>query len=76
MQNQPVLYVREGIDGKDRALVDVNQLSADGNISLDWFVPQSTESMWRTESRPSGSESMSTLHIIETKTGNAFVRHH
>jgi len=48
MQNQPVLYVREGGDGKDRVLVDANALAADGT---------------------SGSE-MSTLHIVETKTGN------
>src|SRR5580704_17065097 len=37
MQNQPVLYVREGLDGKDRVLVDVNQNSADGTVALDWF---------------------------------------
>ena len=33
MQNQPVLYVREGVDGKDRVLVDVNLLAADGTIA-------------------------------------------
>jgi prolyl oligopeptidase len=38
MQNQPVLYVREGVDGKDRVLVDANQLAADGTIALDWFT--------------------------------------
>ena len=68
MQNQPVLYVREGFDGKDRALVDVNQLSADGNISLDWFVPSEHGKYVAYGISPSGSE-MSTLHIIETKTG-------
>src|ERR1700733_11445737 len=26
MQNQPVLYVREGVGGKDRVVVDANQL--------------------------------------------------
>src|SRR5580698_10497213 len=45
LQNQPVLYVREGFDlersdnGKDRALVDVNQLAADGTVAPDWFHP-------------------------------------
>jgi len=29
-QNQPVLYVREGLHGADRVLVDVNALAADG----------------------------------------------
>ena len=37
MQNQPVLYVREGVEGKDRVLVDANQLAADGTIALDWY---------------------------------------
>src|SRR6202035_4954331 len=34
-QNQPVLMVREGVHGKDRALVDVNLISADGTVTLD-----------------------------------------
>ena len=37
-QNQPVLFVREEIHGKDRTLVDVNQLAADGTVvlALQW----------------------------------------
>ena len=38
-QNQAVLYVREGLDGQDRALVDVNALATDGTRALDWWVP-------------------------------------
>ena len=38
-QNQPVLLVREGLNGKDRVLVDVNQLAADGTVALDWWFP-------------------------------------
>ena len=40
MQNQPVLYVRDGLNGPDRVLVDANQLAADGTIALDWFSAQ------------------------------------
>src|SRR6266853_3812821 len=69
MQNQPILYVREGVDGKDRVLVDANQLSADGTIALDWFEPSEHGKYLAYGTSPSGSE-MSTLHIIETKTGN------
>src|SRR5580692_8318792 len=40
-QNQPILYVREGVKGaindEDRVLVDVNKLSADGTVALDWW---------------------------------------
>src|ERR1700722_2602032 len=69
MQNQPVLYVREGVDGKDRVLVDANQLAADGTVALDWFEPSEHGKYLAYGTSPSGSE-MSTLHIIETKTGN------
>jgi prolyl oligopeptidase len=68
MQNQPALYVREGVDGKDRVLVDVNQLSPDGDISLDWFFPSEHGKYVAYGTSPSGSE-MSTLRIIETRTG-------
>jgi len=74
MQNQPVLYVREGggngkDDGKDRVLVDANALAADGTIALDWYEPSEHGKYLAYGTSPSGSE-MSTLHIVESKTGN------
>ncbi len=68
MQNQPVLYVRDSLDGPDRVLVDANQLAADGTIALDWFQPSDNGKYVAYGTSQSGSE-MSTLHIIETKTG-------
>ncbi len=76
MQNQPVLYVREktgegtegAVIGKDRALVDVNQLAADGTVALDWFQP-SVNGHYVAYGTSAGGSEMSTLHIIETKTG-------
>jgi prolyl oligopeptidase len=72
MQNQPVLYVRSGTAGKehekDRALVDVNQLAADGTVALDWFHPSENGRYVAYGISSSGSE-MSTLHIIEATTG-------
>jgi len=70
MQNQPIVYVRYGVDGKDRVLVDVNQLAADGTIALDWYQPSENGRYLVYGASPSGSE-MSTLHILETKTGKA-----
>jgi prolyl oligopeptidase len=67
-QNQPVLLVRDGINGKDRALVDVNALAADGTVALDWWTPSEDGKYVAYGTSPSGSE-MSTLHIIETATG-------
>ena len=67
-----MLYVREGIDGKDRVLVDLNAMAADGPVSLDWFFPAVHGKFvaYGTSSgdSPTGS-GMSTLHVIETKSG-------
>jgi prolyl oligopeptidase len=52
----------------DRVLVDVNQLAADGTIALDWFQP-STNGWYVAYGTSVGGSEVSTLHIIETKTG-------
>ena len=67
MQNQPILYVREGVNGADRVLVDANEFAADGTIALDWFQPSENGRYVAYGTSAAGSE-MSTLHIIETKT--------
>ncbi len=67
-QNQPVLYVRDELNGPDRVLVDANALAADGTISLDWFHPSDNGKYVAYGLSQSGSE-MSTLHVIDTKTG-------
>src|SRR5262249_16302526 len=67
-QNQPVLFVREGLNGKDRTLVDVNTLAADGTVALDWWTPSEDGKYVAYGTSPSGSE-MSTLHVIETASG-------
>jgi prolyl oligopeptidase len=76
LQNQPVLYVRDAPvagaeskdSGPDRILIDANQLSADGTIALDWFQP-SENGKYVAYGLSQGGSEMSTLHIIETKTG-------
>jgi prolyl oligopeptidase len=67
-QNQPVLLVREGLHGNDRALVDVNQMAADGTIALDWWFPSDDGNYVAYGTSASGSEE-SVLHIIESATG-------
>src|SRR5262249_55886880 len=68
-QNQPVLYVRRGLKGKDRALVDANAMAADGTVALDWWYPSHDGKYVAYGTSPSGSE-ISTLHVIDTATGN------
>ena len=75
-QNQPVLYVREGLNGafdgarnnEDRVLLDVNKLAADGTIALDWWYASEDGKYVAYGTSPSGSE-VSTLRVIETASG-------
>ena len=67
-QNQPILLVREGVQGADRALVDVNQMAADGTVALDWWYPSDDGKYVAYGTSHSGSEE-STLYVIETATG-------
>jgi prolyl oligopeptidase len=71
-QNQPILYVREGLNGglndEDRVLVDVNKLAADGTIALDWWYASEDGKYVAYGTSPSGSE-ISTLRVIETASG-------
>ena len=67
-QNQPVLLVRESLHGKDRILVDANQMSADGTVALDWWFPSDDGKYVAYGTSASGSEN-STLYVIETATG-------
>jgi prolyl oligopeptidase len=67
-QNQPVLLVRDSLRGKDRTLMDVNQLASDGTVALDWWFPADDGKYIAYGTSASGSEE-STLRIIETASG-------
>ncbi len=67
-QNQPTLYVRDGHAGKDRPLIDVASLSADGTSALDWWFTSRDGSMVAWGRSESGSED-SVLHIRDIATG-------
>jgi prolyl oligopeptidase len=67
-QNQPVLYIRERVDGEDRVLVDVNKMSSEGTVALDWWFAAEDGKYVAYGMSASGSEE-STLHLIESATG-------
>jgi prolyl oligopeptidase len=65
------LYVREGVAGAKRLLVDPEALGKDGtHFSIDYYVPSADGSHVAYGLSPSGSE-MSVIHVLETKTGKA-----
>ena len=70
-QNQPLLYVRDSLNGEDRVLLDPNKMSADATVALDWWYPSHDGKYVAYGTSASGSEE-STLRIIETATGRQF----
>jgi prolyl oligopeptidase len=67
-QNQASLLVRDGIHGKDRVLLDVNAMSADGTVALDWWSP-SDDGKYVAYGTSTGGSEESTLRIVETASG-------
>jgi prolyl oligopeptidase len=67
-QNQPVLYVRDGKSGKDRVLLDVNQLASDGTQALDWWYPSEDGALLAYGVSSSGDED-SILRVRDVATG-------
>jgi prolyl oligopeptidase len=67
-QNQPILYVREGVRAPDSVLLDVNQDAPDGTKSLDWWFPSEDGALVAYGTSQDGNEE-STLRIREVKSG-------
>jgi len=67
-QNQPVLYVRKGVDGADRPLVDPNPLSADSTATIDWWYPSRDGRLLAYGISTAGDEK-SVLKVRDVETG-------
>jgi prolyl oligopeptidase len=67
-QDQPVLYVRSGVDGEDRVLVDPSVLGEHGLISLDWWQPSRDGTLVACGLSEGGDE-WSVLHVIDVGSG-------
>jgi prolyl oligopeptidase len=67
-QNQRVLYVRDGHDGKDRLLIDPNTLDESGLYSLDWFTPNTDGTLLAFGLSYAGDE-MTVAYVMDVETG-------
>ena len=68
-QNQPIVYMRESLDGSDQVLIDPNQGStddgsADDTVTVDWFVPSKDGKLLAYGSSVGGTET-STLYLLD-----------
>jgi prolyl oligopeptidase len=67
-QNQPILYVRDGVKGKDRVLIDPNAMDEEGLVALDWWYP-SDDGKLLAYGLSQGGDEQSTLYIMNVETG-------
>ena len=67
-QNQAILYVRQGVSGKDRVLIDPNTLDKEGLVALDWWFPSDDGNLLAYGLSREGTE-QSTLYIMDVETG-------
>jgi prolyl oligopeptidase len=68
LQNQSVLYVREGLDGPERLLLDPNTLSADGTVALVVTAPTQDGTLLGYGLSRSGSD-REELYVRDVATG-------
>jgi prolyl oligopeptidase len=67
-QRQVTLYVRDGLRGEDRALVDPNAIDPAALTTIDWWYP-SPDGRLIAYGLSRGGTEMSTLRVIEVETG-------
>lgn len=67
-QKQAVLFVRRGVGGRDRVLVDPNALDEAGLVALDWYYP-SPDGGYVAYGLSRGGDELSTLHVIDVRSG-------
>jgi prolyl oligopeptidase len=67
-KNQPILWMREGLKGTPKIMVDPNELSETGIVALDWWYPSHDGKRLVYGLSEAGSE-ISTLRVLDTGTG-------
>ena len=67
-QNQSLHYVREGLNGEERLLLDPNQVDPTGLTTISWTSPSRDGSLMAFGMYRSGDEN-STLYLMDVETG-------
>lgn len=67
-QPQAVLYVRDGLEGDERVLLDPQQIDPSGLTTVSWRAPNKNGSMMAFGMYASGDEN-STLYLMNVETG-------
>ncbi len=67
-QNQSLHYVREGLDGEERLLLDPNAIDPTGLTTISWTSPSRDGSLMAFGMYRSGDEN-STLYVMDVATG-------
>lgn len=68
LQNQSVLYVRKGLGGADKVLIDPNTWAKDGATALDSWVPSKNGKLLAYAIQDGGSD-WRTIKVIDSVTG-------
>ena len=67
-ENQAKVYVREGLDGKPRLLLDPNTLDAKGLVTIGWTAPNESGKLMAFGMYRAGDEN-ATLYVMDVDTG-------
>jgi prolyl oligopeptidase len=67
LQNQSVIYIQNGLDGKPEVLLDPNTFSAEGTVRLG-ILSLSRNGKYVVYGKSSGGSDWQTLYIMETAT--------
>jgi prolyl oligopeptidase len=70
LQNQSPLYVRKGLKGKDRVLIDPNAWAKDGATALDQWEPSPNGKLLAYAVQDGGSD-WRTIRVLDVKTGKS-----
>jgi prolyl oligopeptidase len=68
LQNQALIYIREGLEGEEQVLLDPNTLSEDGTVAVSIYTP-SRDGRYLAYSLTSSGSDWQTVRVLDVATG-------